>query len=528
MIDNPVRLYAAPVSLGLLLLYRYLRSIRQPKIRHPPSPASLPFVGNLFSIPSGPEYYAFARIGKQLGSDIIFLDILGHKLIVLNSAEAATDILEKRSAYHSDRPQIPMVTDPALMNWSGITTLIEYNDLWRHYRRIMNNWLNTRAVAEFDDLQEHQARQLLQRLLSGTEYAQPFKYVKDEIFFSMGSAMLQLAYGYKPEDSQDPFFKEALLAFHNLMSAGMQTNFLVNTFPALRHIPDWFPGTGWKRIGREWGAQQDKAKNEPYEWVKARVASGTQQPSLLGSLLQGHKLLSGLSPKDKEVRLKEIGIIMFGGGTDTSANFLVSFVAAMVSNPHIQARAQQELDAVLGPGVLPRVSDKGRLPYIRNLIDEVFRLYPVAPLAIPHACFQDDIYRGYNIQKGTIVIGNIWAIGRDPRHYKDPEIFNPDRYLDPDVLRVPVFGWGRRKCPGIHFAEASVFINIASLLSTFTFSKKTDSCGQEVAPQIEVERNSIMFELKPFEFEFKPRSDAYSQHILEAINHWNRALEPVR
>ncbi|CAE6423280.1 unnamed protein product [Rhizoctonia solani] len=38
-----------------------------------------------------------------------------------------------------------------------------------------------------------------------------------------------------------------------------------------------------------------------------------------------------------------------------------------------------------------------------------------------------------------------WEIfGRDPRDYEDPETFNPDRYLDPDVPRSPVFGWGRR------------------------------------------------------------------------------------
>ncbi|CAE6442928.1 unnamed protein product [Rhizoctonia solani] len=113
---------------------------------------------------------------------------------------------------------------------------------------------------------------------------------------------------------------------------------------------------------------------------------------------------------------------------------------------------------------------------------------------------------------------NIWAIGRDPQHYKDPEVFNPDRYLDPNVTRPPVFGWGRRKCPGIYFAEISVFINIASLLATFIFSKKRDSHNQEITPEIEVQRNSIMLELKPFSFELKPRSEAHYQLILGVVN----------
>ncbi|CAE6534774.1 unnamed protein product, partial [Rhizoctonia solani] len=508
-------LHIGITSLALVLLWRLAR---RPKIRHPPSPTSLPLLGNILSMPVGHEFIAFEKLGKELKSDIVFLEIFGHKLLVLNSAEAALEVLEKRSALHSDRPPLPMLTDPTLMNWPGLPSVVGYNDLWRHYRRMMNNWLNARAVTQFDNLQERQARLLLQRLLSGTNHAQPFEKLRDEFFFTMSSSIYELAYGYSPQGPQDRFFKESHQAFHNATVAGMQTNFFVNIFPALSYVPDWFPGTGWKRTAREWRAQHENAKNEPYEWLKAQVASGTNQPSLLGSLLQDHKITSGLSPAERDERLKEIGIVLYGGGTDTSSNFLVSFVAAMVTNPHVQAKAQQELDAVLGPAVLPTVSDKDRLPYIKNLIDEVLRLYPVTPLGVPHAAFEDDIYRGYDIQKGTTILGNLWAIGRDPRHYQDPEIFNPDRYLDPDVPRVPAFGWGRRKCPGIHFAETSIFIATALLLSVFTFSKKKDSDGRDIVPRVELEPNSIILELKPFDFEFKPRSNQHYQLILGAID----------
>ncbi|CAE6495904.1 unnamed protein product, partial [Rhizoctonia solani] len=284
------------------------------------------------------EYIAFAKLGEQLKSDIVYLELLGQKIIVLNSAEIVSEIMEKRSALYSDRPPIPMVTDPTLMNWSSLPTMTGYNDLWRHYRRILNNWLNARAVTQFDDLQERQARLLLRRLLGATDQAQAFERVRNEFYF------------------------------------------------------------------------------------------GVHQPSITSSLLQDHTLLLGLSTMEKEERVKEVGFTMFGGGTDTSAGFLVNLVAAMVSNPHAQAIAQQELDTVLGQGVLPSITDKERLPYIRNLIDEVFRLYPVIPL-------------------------------------------------------------GRK-----------------------------DSAGKEVLPQIELERNSLMLELKPFDFELKPRSDAHYRLITGTID----------
>ncbi|CAE6411307.1 unnamed protein product [Rhizoctonia solani] len=512
MVDVQVGLYA----MGSLALLSYYWIRRRSNIRRPPSPLSLPLV-----------------------ADIFFLEILGHKLLVLNSIEAASEILDKRSALYSDRPIIPMVTDPALMGWSKLVSMVGYNDLWRHYRRIMNNWLNVRAVGQFNDLQERQARLLLQRLLNATDHVEPFKRVKDEFFFAMASSMFRLAYGYELQGPHDVFSGRHNKRRKTLCwQACKRVSFFVNIFPLLVYVPDWFPGAGWKRTAREWRIQQEKAKTEPYEWAKAQVANGTNQPSLLAPLLQGHQLLSGLSAAESDERLKEVGIMMFGGGTDTSSYFFVNLVAAMVLNPHVQARAQDELDTVLGPAVLPSVSDKERLPYITNLIDEVLRLYPVLPLGehrwngrcgdaylILPLLVSDEIF-------GEFLIGGLYptvtylrfihpanrAIGRDSRYYKDPELFNPDRYLDPDVPRPPAFGWGRRKCPGIHFAETSMFITTALLLAAFTFSKKRDRNGQEVIPQIEPERNSFTLELKAFDFEFKPRSDKHHQLILGAID----------
>ncbi|KAF8761813.1 cytochrome P450 [Rhizoctonia solani] len=487
MLDFQVSLYVAS---AILALYYLQNLIRRSKVRHPPSPLSLPFVGNMFSIPPGHEYVSFAKIGKQLKSDIVYLEILGHKHIILNSAEAISDVLEKRTASYSSRPPVPMVKDPSLMNWPGNLPLMEYGDAWRHYRRIMNNWLSIRAVAQFNDFQEQQARFLLRRLLSATNHVQPFEHIKDEINFALGSMMLQLAYGYKPKTPQDPFMKELQLTVHNVTSASMQTNFLVNLFPAMAYIPDWFPGTGWKVTAREYGAQKEKARKEPYEWVKSRVATGTHQTSIIGSLLQDHELLSGSSAAEREEWLKEIGVTTFGAGADTSTTLLINFIFAMVVNPDAQARAQRELTSLLGHAVLPKMSDKKRLPYIRNLIDEVLRLYPVMPF------------------------GNLWAVGRDPRHYKDPEVFDPDRFLDPEVPRPSAFGWGRRKCPGFHFAEDSAFIIAASMLSIFTFLQKKDINGDVIVPQAEPERNSMIFELKPFEFELRLRSEEHRQLVL--------------
>ena len=127
------------------------------------------------------------------------------------------------------------------------------------------------------------------------------------------------------------------------------------------------------------------------------------------------------------------------------------FFYAMVVNPKAMKKAQEELDRVVGKGELPGFSHKDSLPYIDALVKEVLRWNPPLPFPTPHRVMQDDIYRGYFIPRGAIVIQNVWAIFCDPNIYPDPETFNPDRFLkdgkiNPLVFNPEdrVFGAGRR------------------------------------------------------------------------------------
>ncbi|CAE6406418.1 unnamed protein product [Rhizoctonia solani] len=508
-------IYIVSVLFGLTLFRSlWYRVGRSRKLRHPPSPRFLPFVGNLFSMPPGTEHIAYMKLGRQLNSDIIYLKMLGQSIIVLNSAKAASDLFEKRSAKYSDRTTSPMISDPTLLDWPGHPGLVGYNDLWRSHRRMLNNWLNARAALQFHESHERHTRVLLGRLLKVSNADHPFEAVEDEFFLAMASSMFRSAYGYRIQGHDDPFFRGAIEAIEHLFSAHMYTNFWVNLFPALTYVPDWVPGTGWKRTAREWREQKNWTLTSTLQWTKDRVAEGSAEPSILGALLD-HKLTSNWTQEDKEYRLKELGLVLFSGGTDTSSNVLVKFVAAMVLNPKVQAKAQEEIDRVLGTLKLPTIADEERLPYVRNLILETLRWHPVLPTAVPHVCYEDDVYRGFDIPKGTVLIGNVWAMSRDESIYKDPEVFDPDRFLDPNVSPLPGFGWGRRKCPGVYYAQAAVFLSISSLLATFTFSKKIDSNGREVTPTIEDGSNSMTLGLKPFEFQFKPRSERHEQLIIE-------------
>lgn len=80
----------------------------------------------------------------------------------------------------------------------------------------------------------------------------------------------------------------------------------------------------------------------------------------------------------------------------------------MASHPEVQKRAQEELDAFVGPDRLPTVEDKPGLPYVTALVKECFRWRSVVPLAVPHLSTEEDEYNGYRIPKGSIVVANTW------------------------------------------------------------------------------------------------------------------------
>jgi len=198
------------------------------------------------------------------------------------------------------------------------------------------------------------------------------------------------------------------------------------------------------------------------------------------------------------------------GSTNNTVSALHSFFLAMVLNPDVQRRAQDEIDKIVGKDRLPTLADRGRLPYVEAVLKEVYRINPVAPLGVAHASSQSDVYQGYVIPKGTVIMPNIWSMMRDSDVYANPMEFNPLRFLptgdtppekDPKEL---CFGFGRRICPGLNLADASIFIACAMTLATFDISKRVEN-GEVVEPLNEYTGGSISHP-KPFRCSIRPRS----------------------
>jgi cytochrome P450 len=87
---------------------------------------------------------------------------------------------------------------------------------------------------------------------------------------------------------------------------------------------------------------------------------------------------------------------------------VTNFIAVLLLFPDVQAKVQAEFDAVIGGGRLPVLEDKPRLPYLHAVLKEVLRWRPLVPTGIPHMTSEEDVYKGYYVPKGAVVIGNSW------------------------------------------------------------------------------------------------------------------------
>ncbi|KAL5633648.1 hypothetical protein ACGC1H_003956 [Rhizoctonia solani] len=379
----------------------------------------------------------------------------------------------------------------------------------------MNPWLTKQAVALHHESQEHAIKKLLRRLLEGSKDVRSSQELEAELFLSISATLLRSIYGYEAENTEDRFLIGARSIFSYLTKSLLSSNYLVNSLPALKYIPEWFPGARWKRDAIKWRMEKDALIQDMYK-IGLENMRKDESTHIMVSSLRRHALQLGLTEQEADDYVAQIAITMFAGGADTTVSTLLMFLMAMVLYPEVKKKAQEEIDSVLGASRLPKIEDRDQLGYVDRIVQETLRWVPVTPMAVPHACFQDDTYEGYHIPKGAIVIGNAWAITRDETVYANPEAFNPDRYLDPATPPSPVFGWGRRRCPGVHFAQASLFIAIASILMTFNIETVKDENGKDRLPSGKM-TNALVLIPEPFVFKLTPRSESHEELIRQSL-----------
>ncbi|KAI0277783.1 cytochrome P450 [Russula brevipes] len=486
-------------SIVFVLAVRYATS---PWRKVPPGPRGLPFLGNSPELQD--KRWMFQKECKRKFEHIMYLNALGQPIVVLNSFKAAFELLDRRANIYSDRPRFIVAHE--ILCGGLFTAFMRFGDVWRRTRRAAHEVLTKVMVRDYHPIFRKEASLLASAMIKSPDALQ------SHIQRSSASALLTILYDNPTlENKRDKTIAEIHAFTDRLSTAAAPGAHLVELFPWMIHIPERF--ARWKREGMEHYRRDTAMFTGLMDPVINGIANGSKRPSVCSSLIKDSDR-SKLSNHE----IAWLAGTLFTAGAKTTGTTLSWWVLAMIANPDIQRRAQDELDAIVGRSRAPTFSDAPSLPYIQALVKETLRWRPSVPLGVPHATTEDDWYEGMFIPKGTICISNLWQCNHDPAYYGDDAAsFKPERFLDGNggLISGPVeargdghstFGIGRRFCVGNHSANDALFISIATLLWATRLERARDASGKEVPLDTEtlVDTGLVFYPL-PYTCKITPR-----------------------
>ncbi|KAG6848816.1 hypothetical protein H0H93_013773 [Arthromyces matolae] len=465
------------------------------KARLPPGPRGWPIIGNLFDFPKQTRWITFSQWGEIYGP-VYSLTIFGQPIVILNSLEAAQKIMNEKGNVYSDRPQVQMGGE--LIGWKNGIPLLRHGETWQLYRKRFHQLFGTHAANKaFHDQEVLAVKNFLRDICENSGDLIP--YIKKHV----GSIVLGPIYGYEVTKKDDQAVHLLDVSMENFAIVAAPFTSPVDMFPPLRYLPSWFPGAGFHSEAERWTKILMKMALTPFLHVKDKLAS-LEHPSFLSAFLR-----PDLTEGDLQHIILNASSIA-AGGFSTRLSMIHAFFLLMAAHPEVQAKAQAEIEKVVGVDRFPTFDDRVHLTYVNALCKEVLRFHSVVPNGLPHLATEDGIYEGYLIPKGSTLI-DIRNMLHDPNTYKDPFAFNPSRFItseghtaEKDVYDF-VFGFGRRACPGRVLADESLFIIVAMSLAVLDVSRGIDKDGKMVKPVFQP-LSGVVSQPTPFECSIKIRN----------------------
>ncbi|CAN6312636.1 unnamed protein product [Urochloa humidicola] len=443
-----------------LLLHLFLRSSLSPSSsshgRLPPGPPGLPILGALPLVGPAP-HSGLASLARKYGP-IMYLKMGTSGVVVASSPSAARTFLKALDAKYANRPDVASAREITYARQNMV--FADYGPRWKLMRKLASvHLLGARALADWAGVRREEAAHMV-RDVAEAAAAGRHVVVPEVLVCALANIVGRITVSKRVFDAhgdESNRYKDMIVSL--LTGAGM---FNIGDFvPALARLDLQGVQAKMRRIHNQFDGLITELLAEHAATAAERARQGRQDfvDRLRASMDAGADDDSGETIT--EVNIKGLIFDMFTAGTDTSSIIMEWALAELLQNPSVMARAQEELDAVVGRGRRLEESDLRNLPYLQAVCKEAMRMHPSTPLSLPHFSFDacDDVGdEGYRVPANTRLLINIWAIGRDPSAWEAPLEFRPERFLpggaaekvDPlgNFFELIPFGAGRRICAG--------------------------------------------------------------------------------
>ncbi|CAN9395563.1 unnamed protein product [Alternaria alternata] len=360
-----------------------------------------------------------------------------------------------------------------------------FGDDFLLHQKLQAPVLSPRATACYTPIQDLESQQLLKNLLeSSGSIAHCVEVFATSLAYSM-------AFGMRIHTGKEWQVERTRECMKNFHVAGQPGVWIVDALPWLNYLPAAI--APWKRQAAKWFRELDDLHVKSYNEALRREGWNWAKDF--------ERATEAQSMTEQQVAW-DVGILA-DAGVETMSATLMIFVLACVAHPEWLAKAQKEIDQVVGER-LPGFGDLKDLPYIQAVVEEVFRWRHPQQAGIPHATTHEDYYQGYLVPKGSVVIP-----------------FRPERWMGKSQSQFNNFGYGRRICPGRHIARNSASIVIARLL--WAFNVRTPS-GKKLVVEESMFTTGFVSAPKPFACIFEPRSETHVRVIRESFDKVDKNL----
>ncbi|XP_027345087.1 licodione synthase-like [Abrus precatorius] len=455
----------------------------KPKLKYPPSPPAIPIIGHLHLL-KPLIHQAFRDLSLRYGP-LISLQLGSVRFVIASTPELAKEFLKTHELTFSSR-KMSMVIN--MITYDNATfAFAPYDTYWKFIKKLSTTeLLGNRTMAQFLPIRTRELHEFIQ-ILAHKSKANESVNLTDALLRLSNNIISQMMLSIKSSGTDGEAEQARALVREATQIVG---EFNVSDFIGFFKKLDL---QGFMKratdIHRRYDALLEKFISDREESrKKAQGTNGDGSEEKLKDFLD--ILLDVGEEKDCEVTLtrnhiKSLILDYFTAATDTTAISVEWTIAELFNNPKVLKKAQEEVDKVTGNERLVCEADSPNLPYIHAIIKETMRLHPPIPM-IMRKGVEDCVVNGNIIPKGSLVCVNIWAMGRDPKIWKNPLEFRPERFLEIEANDIDIkgqhfellpFGSGRRGCPGMPLAARELPTIIGALIQCFEW-KMLDSRGQ--------------------------------------------------
>ncbi|MFT5794872.1 MAG: cytochrome P450/NADPH-cytochrome P450 reductase [Saprospiraceae bacterium] len=431
----------------------------------PEPKGKLPGLGHIRLIDAAAPVQSLLALSKELG-EIYRLQLPGGNLLVVSSQRLVDELCDESRFDKKVSGALYNIRDIAL---DGLFTAKTTEPNWQKAHNILMPAFSMGSMSNYFPMMLEIAEQMMTRwsqLNANDEIDVPADMVRLTLD-TIGLCGFDYRFNSFSREEPHPFIDSMLVALQESIDRAVALPMMHAMNVSRRHRYE-------KHI--------ENLKTIVDAVIAERKADGgaSDAKDLLSLMLTGADPATGEKLSDENIRYQIITFLI--AGHETTSGLLSFTLQYLIKHPAVLKRAYAEVDEVFGADLdsPPTLAQVGRLPYIRQVLNEALRLYPTAP-AFTVTPLEDTTLAGiYPLKAGQPILILIGGLHRDEKAWGDnPELFDPDRF-SPEVAatRLPnafkPFGNGQRACIGSQFALQESVLALGMALQRFKFVDHTN------------------------------------------------------